>query len=413
MKTRSTYNPRTIIWKEETKSKGCDKKQRILVVASASPFIGGIESYIDDLLSSELKDQFLLGQLDPLEIKKRFQEQKSHLSLKELNDGFRVIISFIKAMRKFDPALVHIHTSSYWGFYEKAFLLAIAKIVFKRKVIFHIHGGEFDLFYHKSLLKRFIDRIIHWADKRLIVSKKIKENIGDTCMTVVDNSTHFDDRALTVDKGALRDKYGIPKEKTVFLSVAILEKRKRIYETVEVFKDILACRNDFVFIIAGQGPEKERILRFINKHSLNNNVEIYDYIDGQEKEEIFLLADVFIFNSSNESFGVTLMEAVSHCLFVITTPVGIASDAEKVFNNENCSIVPINNNDELRDSILAVLDKRIDIAKAKKKNYFDFKKRFDKKPVFDKLGAIYRHMLDDGTKITSEKLPAGRCNDRE
>lgn len=413
MKTRSTYNPRTIIWKEGFKSKEYDKKQRVLVVGSASPFVGGIESYIDDLLSSELKDQFLLGQLDPLEIKKRFHEQKSHLSLKELKAALRVLRTFIKAIRKFDPALVHIHTSSYWGFYEKAFLLIIAKVIFKKKVILHIHGGEFDLFYHKSVWKRFIDRIIHWADKTLIVSKKIKETIGDTYMTIVDNSTHFDDRALTVDKGALRDKYGIPKEKTVFLSVAILEKRKRIYETVEVFKDVLACRNDFVFIIAGQGPEKEKILQFVNRYSLNDNVEIYDYIDGQEKEEIFFLADVFIFNSSNESFGVTLLEAVSHCLFVITTPVGIASDTEKVFNNENCIIVPINNNDVLRGSILAILDKKIDIAKAKRKNYFDFKKRFDKKPVFDKIGTIYRHMLNNGIKITSEKLPARRGNDRE
>ena len=118
-------------------------------------------------------------------------------------------------------------------------------------------------------------------------------------------------------------------------------------------------------------------------------------------------------NLGNGSIGITLLEAVSHCLFVITTPVGIASDAEKVFNDENCSIVPINNNDALRDSILAILDKKIDIAKAKRKNYFDFKKRFDKKPVFDNIGTIYRHMLDNGIKITSEKIPAGQRNDRE
>jgi len=391
----SIYNHRKIIWKKGCNSKEYVGKKRVMLVGSASPYVGGIESYIDDLLSSELNDQYLLGQLDPLEIKKRFHEQKSHLSLREINNGFRVLRTFIKAIQKFNPDLIHIHTSSWWGFYEKAFMLIIAKIIFKKKVILHIHGGEFDLFYHKSLCKRFIDRTIQFADKALIVSKKIKESIGNTSITVVDNSTHFNDRALTVDKGSLRDKYGIPEGKTVFLSVAILEKRKRVYETVEVFKDVISCRNDFVFIIAGQGPEKERILQFVNKHNLNNNVKIYDYIGGQEKEEIFLLSDVFIFNSSNDSFGITLVEAVSHCLFVITTPVGIASTAEKVFNNKNCTFVSINNNATLRNSIFLILDNKIDIYKVKRENYFDFKKRFDIEPVFDNIGTIYRNMLDN------------------
>ncbi len=399
MRPKDTYDPKTIIWNEEWKSKEYERKQRVLVVGPASPSTGGIPSYIDDLLSSQLKDQVLLGLLDPLVVKKRFQKQKSHLSFKEIKASYKVLRTFIKAIRKFDPALIHIHTSSYWGFYEKAVLLGIAKTIFDKKVILHIHGGEFDLFYHKSPWKKFIDRIIGWADKTLIVSKKFAEIIGDPYMAVVDNSARFDDRALTVDKGPLREKHAIPRERMVFLSVAILERRKCIYENLEVFSNILAYRDDFVFIIAGHGPEKERIIQFVNRHNLSKNVKIYDYIDGQKKQEIFLLSDVFILNSSNESFGVTLLEAVSHGLFVITTPVGIASDAEKVFTSENCIIVPINNKNALQDGILAVLDKKINMDKVKIKNYFDLKKRFDIESVFDKIGAIYKEILNIGAKV--------------
>lgn len=101
---------------------------------------------------------------------------------------------------------------------------------------------------------------------------------------------------------------------------------------------------------------------------------------------------MFILNSSNESFGITLLEAVSQGLFVITTPVGIASDTEKVFNSENCVIVPINNN-ALRDAILTILDKKIDLDKVTRKNYFDFKKRFDIEHVFDRMKDIYEEVL--------------------
>ena len=394
MKMESAYNPKTIIWEKGCNLKEHEMKQRIMVIGPGSPFKGGMANYTENLLSSELKSRYLLGHFDPLEIKNRNYNKKSHLSLKELSAAFRVIKTLIRAIRKFNPDLVHIHSSSYWGYYEKALMLLIVKIIFKKKVLLQIHGGEFDVFYQKSFFKTFIDRTIQYADKTLIVSKMFKEILCNDHISVVDGATRFDDRVLTVEKESLRDKYGIPKEKKVFLSIAMLEKRKHVYETLEAFKDVLECRSDFVFIIAGQGPDEERIRQFVNRHNLNNNVRFLDYIEGIEKEETLLLSDVFIFNSSNDSFGITLLEAVSHCLFVISTPVGIASDDDKVFNNENCIIIPINNNQALRNSIIAILDDTVDTDKIIRNNYFNFKKRFDNIPVFYNISTIYRHMLD-------------------
>ncbi len=387
------YDPKAIIWDDQWRSKEHRGKRRVLVVGPASPSTGGIPSYIDDLLLSKLKGQFLLGLLDPLVVKKRFYKQESHFSLKEAKASLRVLRTLIMAIRKFDPVLVHLHTSSYWGFYEKAVLLAIAKTILNKRVIFHIHGGEFDLFYDKSSWKKFIDRIIRWADKTLMVSKEIQERLGLVDAIHVDNCVRFKDEVFHIKKEALREKYAIPKEKTVFLSVALLQERKGLLGTLEVFKKIHAERKDFMFIIAGEGPEKERILRFVEANKLGYNVIVYDYISGQKKDDIFFLSDVFISNSKVESFGISLIEAVSHGLFVIATPVGIASDAEKVFNSENCIIVPINNNNALRDAILTILDKRIDLDKVTRKNYFDFKKRFDVEPVFDRMSVIYEEVL--------------------
>ncbi|MFQ5754176.1 MAG: glycosyltransferase, partial [bacterium] len=254
-----SYNPKTVIWNDQWQLPEFIGKQRVLIVGPASPSTGGIPSYIDNLLSSQLKEQFLLGLLDPLVVKKRFHKQESHFSLNEVKSGLRVLKAFFSTMRKLNPALVHIHTSSYWGFYEKAILLAVARTIFRKKIILHIHGGEFDLFYQKALCKGFIDRIILWANKTLIVSRKIKNELGFTEMTQVDNCVSFNDVILTTKKELLRKKYGIPNGKLVFLSVALLQERKGIYKTLKIFKDILAVRNDFVFIIAGEGPQKEKI----------------------------------------------------------------------------------------------------------------------------------------------------------
>ncbi len=384
-----------MLLREDERNRGrLGDKPRILIVGPASPSTGGIPSYIDNLLSSRLCEKFEFRLLNPLLVKRRFKKQESHFSLKEVIATLRVIAIFIKTTRKYDPALVHIHTSSYWGFHEKAVLLVLSKIIFKKKVILHIHGGEFDLFYNNSPLSKFIGMILRWADKALIVSEKFKEVINEDCLIHVDNSVRFCDDWKYVDKEKLRKKYGINSNKIFFLSLAILEKRKGIYETLQAFKSLSALRNNFMYIVAGEGTEKDRLREFTKENGLVDNIKIFDFVSGQKKKNLFLLADVFILNSSNDSFGVSLIEAVSHGLFVITTPVGIASEAENVFNDGNCIHIPIGNNKVLEEAISALLDKKINITATREKNYHNFKNRFDVEPVFEKMKMIYEEVLN-------------------
>lgn len=56
------------------------------------------------------------------------------------------------------------------------------------------------------------------------------------------------------------------------------------------------------------------------------------------------------------------------------------------------------------------MDRKIDIIKAKRKNYFDFKKRFDVEPVFDKMRGIYRDVLDKGSRRLENRKPAVNYN---
>ena len=71
------------------------KKKKIMIVGPASPSTGGIPSYIDELVSSELRDCFQFDIIDPLIIKKRYKKQKSLLNFREIVKGFKVIKAFI------------------------------------------------------------------------------------------------------------------------------------------------------------------------------------------------------------------------------------------------------------------------------------------------------------------------------
>lgn len=391
-----TYDPKTIIWERIEGPKEFERKSRILIVSPASPSTGGIPSYVDELVSSELREQFLLGLLNPLLIKKRSTIiQQSHFSIKEVIAALKVIATFIRTLRKYDPALVHIHTSSWWGFYEKAIILLIAKRIFKKRAILHIHGGGFYDFYKTAFSKKLVKWLLEQADKTLIVSKEIKEKLGLKESIAVDNCVRFNDTGLSISKSLLREKYEIPKEKTVFLSAALFQKIKGIDGTLVAFREIHRNREDFYFIIAGEGPEKSNIIGFVESNELTKNVRVMDYITGQEKEDIFLLADVFILNSTIEGLPVTQLESISYGLFLVTTPVGIASDAEGVLNDGNCIRVPIHDKEALKKAILLVLDRKIDIENITKKNFYNFKDRFDVVPVFMKMRQIYEEVLGE------------------
>ncbi len=388
------YNPKLIIKENSRMHDHCVDRARVIVVGPASPSTGGIPSYIDELLASQLKNCYPLELFDPLAIKSRSEKQESRLNLKEIIDGIKVLRAFVEAMKMFKPTMVHIHTSSYWGFYEKTLMLLIAKYIFRNQTILHIHGGEFGIFYKKTVSKSLINWLLKQANRILIVSKAVNGKLGLKRTTLVDNCVRFDNAMLFKDKKILKLKYGIPSNKTVFLSAALFMEKKGIIETLVAFRNIFKERKDFCFLVAGEGPERSRILDFLESNKLDKNVKVMDFIAGQEKEDIFSLSDVFILNSSVESFGISLVEAVSHGLFVISTPVGIASDAENVFNDGNCIRVPIKNTKALERAILTVLDKKIDIDTITKKNFYDFKDRFDVKPVFEKMKQIYEEVLN-------------------
>ena len=183
-------------------------------------------------------------------------------------------------------------------------------------------------------------------------------------------------------------------KRSLFLSAALFQKIKGIHETLIAFSTIYKKRDDFYFIIAGEGPEKNNIVTFIKENNLTNNVKVLDFITGQKKEDIFLLSDVFILNSTMEGLSVAQVETLSYGLFMITTPVGIASDAERVFNDENSMLIPINDTQALEMAILQVLDKTINTNKITRKNFYDFKDRFNTEPVFEKMRIIYDEVLN-------------------
>ena len=136
------------------------------------------------------------------------------------------------------------------------------------------------------------------------------------------------------NKKLLRDKFGIPKNDIVILSLCRLTKHKRVYELIELFSLIEEEIKDITLVIAGAGELLEQMKEFALKKNVKN-VKFLGYVEEEDKPYLYACADFYIMASKYEGHPLTLLEAMASRLSCIVSNIpgmGIVEDA-------NCGIV--------------------------------------------------------------------------
>lgn len=208
--------------------------------------------------------------------------------------------------------IVHIHTASYNSFKRSALFISITKF-FKRKVVVHIHGGGFKEYYekntafvHKKLLK--CDTIIalteYWKD--------FFEGLGFENIVVAPN---------IVDSPVVQEKkYNDGKVHILYLG--LITKAKGIYDLLDVIKEHKAEFDGKITLHVGGNGETTTLQNIIKEHNLSNIVQFEGWVSGDKKVELLNNSDIFILPSYTEGLPISILEAMSFSLPVISTLVG-------------------------------------------------------------------------------------------
>lgn len=311
----------------------------IMVVGPSLNSIGGISTFVRGMLGSELKESFKFIYFDTFSYKK----SRSHTSVFNFSGIFgliRVLYFYVLRIVSERPDSVVLNTSSYWGFWEKSCLLFISKML-GRKTVLIVHGANFKEFYLASRLKRFILLILHAADKTVFVSSSmhaffVKESAagkhGMCCIpNPVDNpleegsSTESLEAVSSVSEElsfVVKHKYN-----TVFLSLSLLEPRKRILQVLSAYEAITATEygGNCCLIVAGEGVIEKEIKE---KCDEIESVYFVGPVRGKYKKELFGIANCFIQFSERESFGLTMIEAILAGNYLISSDVGVLEGEE-------------------------------------------------------------------------------------
>jgi phosphatidyl-myo-inositol alpha-mannosyltransferase len=111
-------------------------------------------------------------------------------------------------------------------------------------------------------------------------------------------------------KTSRRKDTGADAVKTI-LYVGRLEQRKGVKYLIRAFEKLVVDQPTVQLIIAGDGPDREKLEEYVQEYNLKN-VHFLGYISDEQKQKLFKEADLFCSPALyGESFGIVLIEAMA------------------------------------------------------------------------------------------------------
>ena len=156
------------------------------------------------------------------------------------------------------------------------------------------------------------------------------------------------------ERGALRSALSIPVSRFVVAIVAALRPEKNHGMLLDAAARIRARRDDFVFLVVGEGPEGEKLRRRSRDLSLGDAVRFMGRRD--DIPAILSAADVGVLCSHPvvETFPLAVLEAMSSGLPVVASDVGAVR--EMIQDGEEGRIISPGDVEALAESLVALAD---------------------------------------------------------
>ncbi|MCI9000227.1 MAG: glycosyltransferase family 4 protein [Clostridia bacterium] len=149
-----------------------------------------------------------------------------------------------------------------------------------------------------------------------------------------------------------RRQYAADHEK-IILFMGRLVYEKGVQHLVSAMPKILAGYHDAKLVIAGKGGMTDELKAQVNAMGISNKVYFTGYMDAKQVCKMYKCADVSVFPSTYEPFGIVALEAMLSGTPVVVSDIGGLN--EIVNHGENGMKSYAGNPNSIADSILALL----------------------------------------------------------
>lgn len=217
----------------------------------------------------------------------------------------------VRLALKEDFDVIHAHD---WMTYQAG--IAVAAMSGKPLVV-HVHSTEFDR-SGENVNQRIYDierRGMHGADKIIAVSYLTKNIIisrygvkGDKVEVVYNGVERNGDNP----NGLMKNISGIRKNEKIVLFLGRITMQKGPEYFLDAAKKVLDVLDNVKFVMAGSGDMMHRIIEMAAAMGIGHKVLFTGFLRGDDLQQIYKLADLYVMPSVSEPFGIAPLEALNY-----------------------------------------------------------------------------------------------------
>ena len=294
----------------------------------------------------------------------------------------QMIYKLWKLRKKYD--IVHIHHPDPMAF------LALFLVRPSTKVIVHWHS---DIIRQKKVLKYFLPLqrwVLNFSDKIITTSKNYKKHSVYL--------QEFQSKIVTIPIGISSDKFvnkdikNNYKNKKIIFSIGRLVSYKGF---IYLIKSAQYLNNDFMIVIAGDGPIKEELQQYIDLNNLNDKVILLGHITQKTKNFYLDICFVFCLPSITkaEAFGVVLLEAMKFSKPIVSSNIQESGMSWVNQDNKTGLLVKPKSPEALANAFLELKTNETLYEKFCKNSFERFKSLFKKEKMIISIHELYNSLI--------------------
>ena len=289
-------------------------------MAKMAPPINGATIMSEILVNSELINKnFELSVIQVSFINKI--EEYGVFSFTKIFNAMAYCFTLIKKLIFFRPKLVYFTLSkSGIPFIRDIFYVMIIKF-FGPKIIFHLHGRGINEITQKNKLTELLYKFAFKKEEVIVLSKNLISDV---------KNVHI--KKPFVIMNGVKDYFpnfsSITRNKTstpILLFLSTIAEEKGAFDFIDALSIVNNDGYNFIANIVGspsRNTSKKKFTDYLIKKKLDSKVNYKGPKYGNDKYEEFKKANIFVFPSHIESFGLVAVEAMQFKLPVIASNEG-------------------------------------------------------------------------------------------
>lgn len=296
--------------------------------------------------------------------------------------------SFAKVLEKFNPDILHINSPCPLGFsamkYGEVFNIPVV-------ATYHTHFPKYLPYYHLSVLEEWTWKLsrslYNNIDRTFVPTRPILDELHQHNFHDLEYLPNGVDGELFNPKrrnNEWRKQFGDGKTPIV-LFVSRLVWEKDLHVLVETNKILRGNGIKFEMVIVGDGPARKEF------QAKMPAVHFLGYRSGIELAEIFASADIFIFPSTTETFGLVTLEAMASGLVPIAANAGGAIDI--IENGKSGFLSEPQNGKDMVEKLTLLIDNS-ELRQAMARDAFVRSTSFHWQTIFNLMFASYEELLE-------------------